>query len=147
MPGPWHPGRRRRQRLEPANEANFQRFEGPDRDLYYSGQFDQKSVMDLAGVNATLADRNAQSHGSTFFYLDNKRRRTAWALSGGLDICMTTRHIPATKGRVSRRTIPRILSRARSFLRAVRSRNRATAPRRLLVGPKSGDAGQCLYSR
>src|SRR2546430_740215 len=39
----------------PANEANFQRFEGPDRDLYYSGQSDQKSVMDVAGVNATLA--------------------------------------------------------------------------------------------
>src|SRR5215469_17487111 len=38
----------------PANEANFQRFEGPDRDLYYSAHFDQKSVMDIAGINATL---------------------------------------------------------------------------------------------
>jgi hypothetical protein len=56
----------------PANEANFRRFEGPDRDLYYSGQFDQKSVMDVAGVNATLADLNAQSHGETLFYLDNE---------------------------------------------------------------------------
>lgn len=56
----------------PANEANFQRFEGPDRDLYYSGQFDQKSVMDVAGVNATLADLNARSNGSTLFYLDNE---------------------------------------------------------------------------
>jgi hypothetical protein len=56
----------------PANEANFQRFEGPDRDLYYSGRFDQKSVMDVAGVNATLADLNTQSHGSTLFYLDNE---------------------------------------------------------------------------
>ena len=56
----------------PANEANFQRFEGPDRDLYYSGQFDQKSVMDAAGVNATLTDLNTQSHGSTLFYLDNE---------------------------------------------------------------------------
>jgi hypothetical protein len=56
----------------PANEANFQRFEGPDRNLYYSGQFDQKSVMDAAGVNATLTDLNAQSHGSTLFYLDNE---------------------------------------------------------------------------
>src|SRR5215475_3712365 len=30
---------------DPANDAMFQRFEGPDRDLYYSGKFDQKSVM------------------------------------------------------------------------------------------------------
>ncbi|HWH57000.1 MAG TPA: hypothetical protein VN682_05170, partial [Terriglobales bacterium] len=56
----------------PANEANFQRFEGPDRDLYYSGRFDQKSVMDVAGVNATLRQLNAQSHGATLFYLDNE---------------------------------------------------------------------------
>ena len=56
----------------PTNEANFQRFEGRDRDLYYSGQFDQKSVIDVAGVNATLADLNAQSQGATLFYLDNE---------------------------------------------------------------------------
>jgi hypothetical protein len=56
----------------PANEANFQRFEGPERDLYYSGRFDQKSVMDVARVNATLAELNAESHGSTLFYLDNE---------------------------------------------------------------------------
>jgi len=56
----------------PANEANFQRFEGPDRDLYYSAHFDQKSVMDIAGINATLAGLNAQSHGATLFYLDNE---------------------------------------------------------------------------
>jgi len=56
----------------PANEANFERFEGPDRDLYYSGQFDQKSVMDVAGVKATLTELNAQSRGSTLFYLDNE---------------------------------------------------------------------------
>lgn len=56
----------------PANEANFQRFEGRDRDLYYSGRFDQKSVMDVAGVHATLGELNAQSHGATLFYLDNE---------------------------------------------------------------------------
>jgi len=56
----------------PANEANFERFEGPDRDLYYSGRFDQKSVMDVAGINAVLANLNAQSHGATLFYLDNE---------------------------------------------------------------------------
>ena len=53
-------------------DANFQRFEGPDRDLYYSGRFDQKSVMDVAGVNTVLEDLNAQSKGSTLFYLDNE---------------------------------------------------------------------------
>jgi hypothetical protein len=56
----------------PAVEANFQRFEGPDRDLYYSGRFEQKSVMDVAGVNAVLANLNAQSGGATLFYLDNE---------------------------------------------------------------------------
>src|SRR5436190_563273 len=56
----------------PAVEANFQRFEGPDRDLYYSGRFDQKSVMDVGGVNAVLANLNAQSRGATLFYLDNE---------------------------------------------------------------------------
>lgn len=56
----------------PAVEANFQRFEGADRDLYYSGGFDQRSVMDVAGVNAVLANLNAQSRGATLFYLDNE---------------------------------------------------------------------------
>jgi hypothetical protein len=56
----------------PEVEANFQRFEGPDRDLYYSGHFDQKSVMDVAGVNQTLRPLNAMSGGDTLFYLDNE---------------------------------------------------------------------------
>jgi hypothetical protein len=56
----------------PAVEANFRRFEGRDRDLYYSGRFDQKSVMDVAGVNQTLQDLNTSSHGATLFYLDNE---------------------------------------------------------------------------
>ena len=56
----------------PADEANFQRFEGPDRDLYYSGRFNQKSVMDVSGVNGVLENLNAQSQGSTLFYLDNE---------------------------------------------------------------------------
>ncbi len=56
----------------PAVEANFQRFEGPARDLYYSGHFDQKSVMDVTGVNQTLQYLNTQSDGATLFYLDNE---------------------------------------------------------------------------
>jgi hypothetical protein len=55
----------------PEVEANFQRFEGPDRNLYYSGHFDQKSVMDVAGVNQTLQYLNT-SGGDTLFYLDNE---------------------------------------------------------------------------
>src|SRR6185437_4824064 len=84
----------------PANEANFQRFEGPDRDLYYSGRFDQKSVMDVAGVNATLRQLNAQSHGATSSTWTMKLRRTAWGTCGGLDISMITRH-----GTITRRTV------------------------------------------
>ncbi|HEY7095091.1 MAG TPA: hypothetical protein VH437_00070 [Terriglobales bacterium] len=56
----------------PENEANFQRFEGPDRDLYYSGRFDQKSVMGTAGIHNLLAMLNTESHGLTLFYLDNE---------------------------------------------------------------------------
>jgi hypothetical protein len=56
----------------PDVEANFQRFEGPDRNLYYSGRFDQKSVMDVAGVNRTLENLNTKSGGGTLFYLDNE---------------------------------------------------------------------------
>src|SRR5215471_984142 len=56
----------------PADDAHFQRFEGRDRDLYYSGRFDQKSVMDVSGVNGVLENLNAQSRGSTLFYLDNE---------------------------------------------------------------------------
>lgn len=56
----------------PEVEANFQRFEGPDRNLYYSGHFDQKSVMDVAGVDRTLDQLNAISGGDTLFYLDNE---------------------------------------------------------------------------
>lgn len=61
----------------PANDANFQRFEGPDRDLYYSGRFNQKSVMDVAGVNQTLEYLNTQARGGTLFYLDNETPKSS----------------------------------------------------------------------
>jgi hypothetical protein len=57
---------------DPKNQANFDRFEGPDRNLYYSGKFDQKSVMDVADVRGLLKFLNDQSHGATLFYLDNE---------------------------------------------------------------------------
>jgi hypothetical protein len=56
----------------PQTLADFDRFEGPDRNLYYSGRFDQKSVMDTASVNQTLQYLNSLSRGSTLFYLDNE---------------------------------------------------------------------------
>jgi hypothetical protein len=56
----------------PEVEANFQRFEGPDRNLYYSGRFEQKSVMTVSGVNQTLQHLNDLSGGNTLFYLDNE---------------------------------------------------------------------------
>lgn len=56
----------------PQTLADFDRYEGPDRNLYYSGKFDQKSVMDIASVNRTLHYLNSLARGSTLFYLDNE---------------------------------------------------------------------------
>lgn len=56
----------------PQSLADFDRYEGPERNLYYSGRFDQKSVMETASVNKTLHYLNTLSHGSTLFYLDNE---------------------------------------------------------------------------
>lgn len=61
----------------PENDANFQRFEGPDRDLYYSGRFDQKSVMDAAGIHRLLAMLNSEARGATLFYLDNETPKSS----------------------------------------------------------------------
>lgn len=56
----------------PENLANFDLYEGPQRNLYYSGKFDQRSVMDVAGVRQLLQFLNDQSSGATLFYLDNE---------------------------------------------------------------------------
>ena len=56
----------------PQSLADFDRYEGPERNLYYSGRFDQKSVMHTASVNHTLEYLNSLSRGSTLFYLDNE---------------------------------------------------------------------------
>ena len=57
---------------DPENDAMFQRFEGPDRNLYYSGKFDQKSVMQTGHIRAVIAHLNELSRGQTYFYLDNE---------------------------------------------------------------------------
>jgi hypothetical protein len=57
---------------DPENDAMFQRFEGPDRDLYYSGRYDQKSVMQAEHIRAVIGHLNKLSSGRTYFYLDNE---------------------------------------------------------------------------
>jgi hypothetical protein len=63
---------------DPANDAMFQRFEGPDRDLYYSGRFPKKSVMQTADIQHLLGWLNQLSAGRTFFYLDNETPKTRY---------------------------------------------------------------------
>src|SRR4051812_27106521 len=48
---------------DPANDAMFQRFEGPDRDLYYSGKFDQQSVMQSEHIAGVIAHLNELAAG------------------------------------------------------------------------------------
>lgn len=61
---------------DPANDAMFQRFEGPDRNLYYSGKFDQKSVMQTEHIRKLIAYLNRLSDRKTYFYLDNETPKT-----------------------------------------------------------------------
>ena len=57
---------------DPANDAMFQRFEGPDRNRYYSGKFDQRSVMQTGHIRGVITHLNQLSAGRTWFYLDNE---------------------------------------------------------------------------
>jgi hypothetical protein len=61
---------------DPANDAMFQRFEGVDRNFYYSGKFDQKSVMQIGEIRGLMAHLNQLSAGKTYFYLDNETPKT-----------------------------------------------------------------------
>jgi hypothetical protein len=56
----------------PVELTSYVRFEGPDRDLYYSGRIDPHSVMDTAAVNETIDQLNRLARGRTLFYLDNE---------------------------------------------------------------------------
>lgn len=77
---PWNP-----QQL-----ASYVRYEGPDRDLYYSGQLDPQKLMDRESVAATLATLNAYSGGRTLFYLDNETPKAstghAWWFGYNYDV-------------------------------------------------------------
>ncbi len=56
---------------EPVSAASYQRYEGPDRDLYYSGRIDPTTVMDREAVEGLIADLN-RARPQTLFYLDNE---------------------------------------------------------------------------
>jgi hypothetical protein len=57
---------------DPATDAMYQRYEGPDRDLYYSDKFDPKSLMQTEHIQGILSYLNRMSGGKTYFYLDNE---------------------------------------------------------------------------
>jgi hypothetical protein len=56
----------------PANEETYVRYEGVDRDLYYSGTLDQPGLRQVEEVEGLLRDLNSLSGGTTLFYLDNE---------------------------------------------------------------------------
>lgn len=56
---------------EPVSAASYARYEGPDRDLYYSGRMDPTTVMDRDQVEGIISDLN-KDRPQTLFYLDNE---------------------------------------------------------------------------
>jgi hypothetical protein len=56
----------------PVELASYVRYENEDRDLYYSGKVDPRTVMDTEAVNGTVDELNKLSGGRTLFYLDNE---------------------------------------------------------------------------
>ena len=61
---------------DPISAASYRRYEGENRDLYYSGKFDQKSVMDVDAVKKVFHQLNDKAEGKTLFYLDNETPKT-----------------------------------------------------------------------
>ncbi len=57
---------------EPVSRAHYAQYEGPDRDLYYSGKIDPQTVKDEEHVHGMIADLNHRGCGHTHFYLDNE---------------------------------------------------------------------------
>ncbi len=62
---------------DPISLATYLRYEGPDRDLYYSGRLDPHSVMDTGAVEAMIEQLNRFARGRTLFYLDNETPKGA----------------------------------------------------------------------
>lgn len=57
---------------EPVSAAAYARYEGTERDMYYSGQLDVTTLMDRGPITELFADLNRQSAGATLFYQDNE---------------------------------------------------------------------------
>jgi hypothetical protein len=62
---------------DPVSLATYLRYEGRDRDLYYSGRVDPHTVMDTGAVYGTIEQLNRFAHGRTLFYLDNETPKGA----------------------------------------------------------------------
>jgi hypothetical protein len=62
---------------DPVSLATYLRYEGPDRDLYYSGRVDPRTVMDTGAVYGTIDQLNRLARGRTLFYLDNETPKGA----------------------------------------------------------------------
>lgn len=56
----------------PVTARSYDRFDGAERDLYYSPQFDHRSVMSTDEIAAMLADARAVGGDRTHFFLDNE---------------------------------------------------------------------------
>jgi hypothetical protein len=56
----------------PRSAVNHGRFDGDDRDIYYSDSFDPVSVLQTDEINAMLADAQRSAGDRTLFFLDNE---------------------------------------------------------------------------
>ena len=63
---------------EPVSAASYGRYEGPDRDLYYSGRLDPRTLRDEPSVRALFDRLNAAAGGATRFYLDNETPKSRY---------------------------------------------------------------------
>jgi hypothetical protein len=57
---------------DPVELASYLRYEGPDRDLYYSGRMDPRTVMDEGAVSGAIDQLNKLASGRVLFFLDNE---------------------------------------------------------------------------
>jgi len=56
----------------PLSAAHYRQYEGPDRDLYYSDDFEPRSVMDREDIQALFEELNRLARGDVLFYQDNE---------------------------------------------------------------------------
>lgn len=56
----------------PVTSRNYDRYDGDERDVYYSPGFDQRSVMTHDEIEGMLVDARAHGGNRTHFFLDNE---------------------------------------------------------------------------